>query len=277
MSTRLYALLGNPVSHSLSPAMYAAAFGALGLDAEYHAFDVRPEDLARRLTELHDAGYEGLNLTSPLKTIGAELAENTTSLLKVPINTLARTPTGWTGWNTDGSGLSDALEEDLDINLKGANVILLGAGGAARGAAFECLWRGAKTLSIGARSSVAIISLLNDLKTSNLTTHCNGFLLDDLPSVWPSNAIVINATSCGMKADDPSPINLNRLPSDIRVFDMIYAHDTALLRQARALGLKCCDGRSMLLYQGVHALGTWIGYWPPVHVIDAMRAAIRAE
>ncbi|HEY6221621.1 MAG TPA: shikimate dehydrogenase, partial [Candidatus Eisenbacteria bacterium] len=131
--TRLYAVLGHPVNHSLSPTMQSAAFRAAEIDAAYVALDVPPERLAEVLRELHRTGFSGLNLTAPHKEAAWALVQSATDEAKRSraVNTLRREESGWAGHATDGPGFA-AWIASLGLALRGARVLLLGAGGAAR-------------------------------------------------------------------------------------------------------------------------------------------------
>jgi shikimate dehydrogenase len=167
--------------------------------------------------------------------------------------------------------LAAALHDDLGVDLAGAAVILLGAGGAARAAAVECLRRRCAALWIGNRTAVNLTALLGSLRPHGVDVPLRGFDPANPPPDLPANAVLINATSAGLRPDDPAPIALHRLPAGLRVFDMIYNPPvTPLLRDAAALGLRSANGLGMLVQQGAQALRIWTGAEPDV---PAMRAA----
>ena len=165
------AVLGHPIKHSISPPMHNAALARMAEPNprfeswRYFRFDVPPADLALALDRLHDAGFAGLNLTVPHKVLawGAIDHIDVSARAIGAVNTLRRTSSGWHGFNTDGYGLATAVEETLGIQLAGTPVILLGAGGAARGAAVECLARGCASLHIANRTAANRDSLIVDL------------------------------------------------------------------------------------------------------------------
>ncbi len=275
------AVLGHPVAHSISPAMHNAALAEMAradgtfANWQYFRFDVPPERLAGALTELHAAGFHGLNLTVPHKVLAFGLVRDI-SPAAVPlgaVNTLHRTQDGWRGHNTDGHGLSAALQADLEVNLTGAAVILLGAGGAARAAAVECLQRKCASLWIANRTRAHLDALLAALRPLAGSTHLGSFdLAAGLPSeaLAKEGAVLINATSSGLKPGEPPPIALRALPAGLRVCDMIYnPPETPLLREAAALGLPRANGLSMLVHQGARSLEIWSGRPAPVPVMHA--------
>ena len=261
-------LLGHPVAHSVSPAMHTAALAVLasrepGFAAwHYDRFDVAPAELKSAIELLHTKGFAGFNVTVPHKEAALALAESADDFARAAgaANTLVRTATGWHAANTDGPGLSAALMSELNMPLRGRSVILLGAGGAARAAAVQCLQEGVSSLWIGNRGTGRLTALLQDLQPLARNIPLAGFALEQPPAHLPANAIVINSTSVGLHHEGTGPVDLRRLPSPSAVFDMVYnPPDTALLRQAAELGLPHAHGLAMLVAQGAHSLSRWTG------------------
>lgn len=276
------AVLGHPIKHSVSPAMHNAALVDLARARpefgcwRYFRFDVPPDQLPAALDRLHAAGFHGLNLTVPHKVLAFErVAEIDPAAATVgAVNTLRRTAAGWRGFNTDGYGLATALREELGVNLAGAHVVLLGAGGAARGAAVECLQRRCASLWIANRTRANLDRLLAALRPLAAGIPLQGFDPAEPPADLPAGAVVINATSAGLKPGEPAPIALHRLPRDVRVYDMIYnPPQTALLRDAAALGRPHANGLAMLVHQGARALELWTGAAVSAPVMRAAAAA----
>ena len=276
------AVLGHPIGHSISPPMHNAALEVMaGRDARYRTwkyfrFDVPPDDLADALPRLHQAGFHGLNLTVPHKVLAFGLVEEIDPGAQVigAVNTLRRTPTGWCGFNTDGYGLATAVLEALGRPLAGQAIVLLGAGGAARGAAVECLRQQCASLHIANRTAANREALLDAIRPLAGNIPVRGFDPAEIPNDVPAGALVINATSAGLKAEDPLPLDLSRLPVPAGVYDMIYNPPrTRLLQQAAQLGLPYANGMSMLVHQGVRALELWTDAQVPVEV---MRSAALA-
>ncbi|OAM89187.1 shikimate dehydrogenase [Termitidicoccus mucosus] len=276
------AVLGHPIKHSLSPAMHNAALAEMARadsrfsDWRYHRFDIPPDDLPAALELLHRKKFLGVNLTVPHKILAFDLVAEVDPAARPigAINTLHWTPAGWRGHNTDGYGLATAIRETLARELAGAPVILLGAGGAARGAAVECLQRRCASLWIANRTRANLDALLAALRplAGAGTIPLHGFNPATPPDGIPAAALVINATSAGLRDSDPAPLDLARLACrPAGVFDMIYnPPQTRLLAQAAALGLPAANGLAMLVHQGVRALEIWTGKPPPV---EPMRRA----
>jgi shikimate dehydrogenase len=277
------ALLGQPVAHSLSPAIHNAALAALACaDARFrtwrhYKFEITPAELGQALPLLHAKGFAGINLTAPHKEPVLDHAEGADAFTRAAgaANTLVRTETGWRACNTDGGGLADALRGDLGIELRGTPVILLGAGGAARAAAVQCLRDHVASLWIGNRSPDRLNALLDHLAPLAGDVPVRGFSTGQPPAGLPADALVINATTLGLKEGDAPPLDLRQLPAPAKVYDMTYNPPvTVLLRQAADLGWPRANGLSMLVNQGARSLTLWTGRPAPVEVMNnAARAA----
>ena len=307
------AVVGHPVAHSLSPRMHNAALAALAredsgwsatsgragqsrhsgqnavgaarpevalhplADWHYDKFDIAPEMLAVALDAFAERGFLGLNLTVPHKVLAISLIEEIDPAARAAgaVNTLLRTATGWKGFNTDGYGLAIGVQENLGYELGGRSVILLGSGGAARGAAVECLARGCASLAIGGRTAATRDALLADLRPLAGLLPLRGFDLASPPSDLPAGALVINATSAGLKVSEPPPIDLRLIGYPAGIYDMIYnPPQTSLLAAAAELGLQGANGLSMLVHQGARAFEIWSGV-PAMITAPLMAAALR--
>jgi shikimate dehydrogenase len=282
------AVLGHPIKHSISPAMHNAALAELArgdsrfANWRYFRFEVPPEELPHALDLLHAKRFRGVNLTVPHKILAFashRVAEIDPAARPIgAINTLRWRADAWEGFNTDGHGLREALREGLGSTLAGAHVVLLGAGGAARGAAVECLQGQVASLWIANRTRDNLDALLTLLAPLAGEIPVHGFDPRTPPPTLPPRALVINATSAGLKPADPLPVDLGALPSPAAVYDMIYnPPETPLLASARARGLPAANGLSMLVHQGARSLELWTGVPVPVGAMrDAARAAMAA-
>ncbi|MDO8543792.1 MAG: shikimate dehydrogenase [Opitutaceae bacterium] len=279
------AVLGHPIKHSISPAMHNAALAEAAksdprfADWRYFRFDVPPDDLPRALEVLHAQQFRGVNLTVPHKVLAFDrVAEMDAAARPVgAVNTLRWQKSGWHGFNTDGYGLVSAVRECLDLELGDAHIVLLGAGGAARGAAVECLQRKCRSLWLGNRTRENLKPLFNLLWPIAHGVPLHGFVPASVPADLPADALVINATSAGLHDTDHPPIDLALLPRPAAVFDMIYnPPETRLLRQAAFLALPHANGRSMLVHQGALALEIWSGLDAKLTAPTMARAAAAA-
>ena len=277
------AVVGRPVAHSLSPLIQNAALAHLALtqptfrDWRYFKFDIAPEELPQALALFHRRNFRGLNLTVPHKALAVDHLVASDAYVRAAgaANTLSWAEAGWHGANTDCYGLSAALQQDLFVELRGADVILLGAGGAARAAAVECLRQHCQSLWIGNRTPAPRDALLGEMQALAGETALHGFNLSRPPAALPAGALVINATSLGLKPGDPAPLELGTIPKPRFAFDMIYRPpQTALLKRATELGIASANGLSMLVHQGVRSLELWTGAAVPAAVMQsAARAA----
>ena len=279
-----FAVLGHPIKHSISPPMQNAALALLArtddrfADWRYFRFEIHPDDLPRALELLHAKKFLGVNLTVPHKIIAYDrIAEIDPAARPVgAVNTLRWSARGWQGFNTDGYGIAMAARETLGHDLAGTPVLLLGAGGAARGAGVECLQRGCASLWIANRTRENLDHLLEILAPLAGKIPVNGFAPNHPPANLPTGLLVVNATSAGLHESDPLPIELRALPRLAAVFDMIYNPPrTPLLRAAGELGLPHANGVSMLVHQGAKALEIWSGV-PAEKTAATMSAAARA-
>ncbi len=269
---KIFGIFGDPIEHSLSPAMQNAALRALGENACYHAFRVAQEDLGDALMGAAAMGFAGLNLTIPLKEKALELDFLQPDPLAKAIgavNTVSFGPKGMAGYNTDGWGALLALQ-DAGVKIRGKNVLIVGAGGAGRAIAYTLAQEGAE-ITIANRS----------LKRAEELAACvgaMGFCLCDLGRLVPLADIIINCTSVGMREGDARLLEGRLLQSHQAVFDIVYNRKTELLQDARAAGAVAVDGVMMLVYQGAKALEIWTGKEAPVDVMErAVREALAAR
>ncbi|MEO7797977.1 MAG: shikimate dehydrogenase [Opitutaceae bacterium] len=278
------AVLGHPIKHSISPPMHNAALAALARqdprfhDWKYFRFDIHPDDLPRALELLHARKFRGVNLTVPHKVIAFDRVSQVDPAARPigAVNTLLWTKDGWHGFNTDGYGLAAAIGETLGLSLSGTPVILLGAGGAARGAAVECLQRGCSSLWILNRTRDNLDTLFELLKPLAKETPVHRFVLSDAPPPFPARALFIQATTVGLQAAPTVPFQLQQLMSPAGVFEMIYnPPETLLLAKARELGIPHANGLSMLVHQGAKSLEIWSGI-PATQTAPTMLAAAQA-
>jgi len=277
------AVLGSPIAHSVSPPMHNTALNLMAqtqlmfCDWRYFKFDTPPEALPDALEQLHAAGFRGINLTIPHKVQAVDQVAEIDAFAKQSgaVNTLCRLDAGWAGFNSDGTGLEQALRRELGAELSGGTVILLGAGGAARAAAVQCLRAGCAELWIGNRNQDRLQGLVDCLPEVPGSARVRGFDLAAVPNNLPRGAVVVNATSLGLRADDPAPIDVSLLGADALIYDMTYGVDNALRQAASARGLRFADGLSMLVWQGVRSLEIWTGTSVPAQAM--MDGACRAQ
>ena len=250
--------------------MHNAAFAALGLDWRYLAFEVNPKNLRAAIEGAKAMNFVGLNLTVPHKLLAVEMVDALDESAEKwgAVNTIKFTEKGAIGFNTDADAIVAALREDLKLELRGAKVLLLGAGGAGRTAALKL-----------ASEHVAELFLVN--RTEEKADAIAGEIIEHFPTVkvsvgFPKTEVdlLINATSLGLKPDDSSPLDEKQfsLKQTRAVYDMIYRPtETKLLAAAKKSGCKTANGLGMLLHQGAKAFEIWTGKSAP---LDVMRRAL---
>lgn len=263
--TRLAAVIGKPVRHSLSPAMMNAAFAAAGLDWAYVAFEVGEGDAPAAVEAMRVLGLAGLNVTMPAKQAVAGAVEelSTDAALLGAVNCVRREGDRLIGENTDGPGLCRSLEMDEGIALAGRTVCLIGAGGAARSVALAFVRAGVDRLVVLNRTASAaeeLVALVPEV----------GEVGDVVPM---GTDLLVNATPVGMGEQAGSPVPEDALAPAMTVVDLVY-HPTVtpLLRLAAARGCRTVGGLGMLVHQAALSFEHWTGTEP-----DTLRMRQAAE
>jgi shikimate dehydrogenase len=276
-TTKVYAIFGHPVRHSLSPIMHNAAFGKLNLDCVYVAFDIHPNNLESTTRAIKSMGISGVNVTIPHKERIIPFLDGTAPevALTGAVNTVKNEDGKLTGYNTDVQGFLMAIKEDLGVTPNGLRIFLLGAGGAARAVLTALCMTGASEIYLINRTLHKATALASEFKKSYKDISIESYALEDTGSVEQSLTaadLLINASSTGMEGAASIELKLESLPKRSLVYDLVYKpRQTALLKKASKLGLKSAGGISMLLYQGAKSLEIWTGETAPV---DEMRKAI---
>jgi shikimate dehydrogenase len=274
-STRYCAVLGHPIKHSASPAMQNAGLASLGLNWRYLAFDVHPDELRAVIEGAKRMGFVGLNLTVPHKLLAVEMVDVLDSSAQTwgAVNTIRFEPDAngkilARGFNTDADAIVRSLQEDLGLTLRGARVLLLGAGGAGRTAALKLASEGVGSLALINRTRAKAEAIAAEIRQQFPAV---GVMTD-----YPKSEVdlVLNATSLGLKTEDPLPCDEKQfsLKQAWAAYDMVYRPaETPFLKAAKSAGCRSVNGLGMLLYQGAKALEIWSGQTAPVNV---MRAAL---
>jgi len=274
--TRVCALLGDPVEHSLSPCFQNAAFQHLSLDFIYLAFTVKAEDLRSAILGVRSLGFYGLNVTMPHKISVIqyldELDENAEKIKSV--NTILNRDGRLIGYTTDGIGALNALKYN-GVNPGGKKIVILGAGGASRSVSFA-LAKEAEELVILNRTVARAEKLVSDVRRLIVRSEkirCGGLTEENIRKELREADILINATPVGMSPnEDETPVNKKYIHPDLAVFDLVYHPlETRLLKEARMVGAKTINGLSMLIHQGAASFEIWTGIKAPIEVM--MKAA----
>jgi shikimate dehydrogenase len=275
----LYVILGDPIAHSLSPAMQNAAFDELGIDARYVALRVAPEDLATIVKQLCAMQVAGINVTIPHKQAIIPLLDGVEAQSEAygAVNTVVRLPDGkYIGHNTDGPGLVRAVAEDLGVRLGDQQVLLLGAGGAGSALAVQCAREGCPRLVLANRTREKAERIRAQLERHFPKQEQSFFVVDWEEAVVERElreaGLLINATSVGLLPGDASVLPPTMLPKHLLVYDTLYRPGpTRLEAAARAAGVRAAgNGLSLLLHQGVLGFTLWTGQPAPVSVMRRM-------
>ena len=269
--TQVIGIIGDPVAHSLSPAMHNAAFAAVGLDMIYVPLPVRGVDVGAAVEGLSALGFRGANVTVPHK--GAVLpylsSLDEDARLAQAVNTIVIDGDVLRGYNTDIQGAHSALVAACGDTLRGAPALLLGAGGAARAVALALARLGAR-LTVVNRSGGAAERLAALVTAAVPAATCLWLPLSDLTATEiTAQRLIVNGTSLGMPGAGKVPALLvDRVSTGQIVFDVVYSHaETDLLRQARKRGAITVDGRAMLVGQAAAAFTLWTGQPAPLDIM----------
>lgn len=266
-----YAVIGDPIDHSLSPWMHNAGYKALGIDAEYQRFCVKPSQLAAAVEGLCALEYSGWNVTLPLKERIIPLLDSLTPEAKRAgaVNTVKIEDGIKIGHNTDGSGFIRSVEGHLKT-LQGKKAVLIGAGGAAKGIALALAEQGMK-LHILNRTEKKAEELVKVIEHWEGSAASGEFSAGD----WLSDAdLLVQTTSVGLH-DEPFPFSIAGISAQTLVVDIIVSpRETSFLTEARKQGCRTLNGLDMLLYQGALAWEFWFGGHAPV---EAMKQALKKQ
>lgn len=256
---KLFGLIGCPVHHSLSPLMHNDAFQTLHIDAHYHAFHVEPHMLKEAVQGLKALQCAGFNVTIPHKTAVMEYMDELDETAKQmgAVNTVVNEQGKWVGYNTDGEGFVRALCEQMNVQLCGARILLVGAGGAARGIYFALLQHHVSAVDVCNRTTGKAEAFIKKEKSAV-------YSLEEGEERLAEYDIVINTTSVGMYPHvEAMPISLRNLKKDTIVSDIIYNPlMTKWLQEAKEKGARVQNGVGMFVYQGALAFEKWTGIFP---------------
>lgn len=265
-TTRIYGIIGYPIRHSLSPVMQNEALRLAGLDAVYVPFEVEPQRLEEAVKGLRALGIAGFNVTIPHKTAIIPFLDqlDESALGAGAVNTVKRVGERLIGYNTDGDGLLRTLQQSFGFDPRGKNVVMVGAGGAARGACAAFCRAGVRSISCINRTVAAAELMLTTLagRYADVTMT----VLQGRPSVddaLTTADLLVNSTSLGMSQEKISVVALDKLPEHAIVYDMVYSPAcTPLLQEAGSRGLRFANGLGMLACQGELGFLFWTDQEP---------------
>ena len=254
--TRIAAVIGDPVRHSLSPRLHNAGFAALGLDWFYVACPVAKGQAAQAIEAMRTLGIEGLSVTMPhKKSVAVAVDDLSPTAAKLgAVNCVRRDGDRLVGENTDGIGFVDSLRSQLHMDPDGLTIVIVGAGGAARSIALAMAEHGAQ-VGIFNRTASSAEEVVEIVGAASSVVQEEAIRDAD---------IIVNATPLGM-SDDSLPFDPSLLSKGQSLIDLIYEPEkTALLVEAESLGVKTLNGVGMLLHQAGAQFQLWTGCEPPL-------------
>lgn len=256
-----YAVIGDPISHSMSPSMHSQWFSDLTIDATYIPVHVKKENLADAIESLKLLGASGWNVTIPHKEAILPYLDRIDSSAELmgAVNTVIVEENGTlTGYNTDGNGFVNSLEEAMGATLHELPILIIGAGGAARGIAFALKERGYKNLACANRSISNAQRLINDLKSGRALS------LEQAEAELADFQIIIQTTPAGMISSNVAmPLSLENITSSAIVADIVYNPLlTPFLGEAKDRGARCLNGVGMFVHQGALSFHKWTNRKP---------------
>ncbi|GIP20584.1 shikimate dehydrogenase [Paenibacillus sp. J22TS3] len=268
----LLGVMGDPIAHSKSPVMHEAALRALSLQGSYVPLHVKRERLAQAVEGIRAMGFRGVNVTVPHKVEVMSLLDDIDDGARRigAVNTIVNQDGHLTGYNTDGIGYVRSLKEEVVFDLKGKTVIVLGAGGAARGIIYALLQEAPGQIVIANRTADKAVNLAREWSGLG---NLSGCAVADVRQAVSRADVLINTTSVGMHPDIHStPLESSWIPEGIVVSDLIYNPlETVFLRQAKERGCQIHGGLGMFINQGAYAFEYWTGMSAPAEV---MREAV---
>lgn len=272
-------IIGRPVKHARSPLIHQFWLRELGLEGSYERQEVMPGAVAAVLRELPAQGFRGGNITVPHKEEAFAACDDLTDVAKAAgaVNTVWFEAGRLCGDNTDGTGFVahlDQIHPEWDANRP--NIVILGAGGAARGLLVPLIDRNPASITLTNRSAERAEILVADIRKARPKAEIHIVPWENRGLALAKADLLINSTSLGMNGQPPLDIDLMPLPASAIVADIVYVPlETPLLVAARARGLKTLDGLGMLLHQAVPGFERWFGVKP--RVTDALRQHILAD
>jgi len=270
--TKIAALIGYPLKHSISPAFQQAAFDYYGLDVRYEIRETVSSELEREIEHLRQPAYLGANVTIPYKEATIPLLDRLEGLAPDigAVNTIVKKGSKLIGYNTDAGGFLRSLKDKGGFNPRGKKATMIGAGGVARAIGFVLVSSGIQSLAIFDIDLERTRNLASELKTKSiivLESDKDARFEDTISSA----DLLINCTPVGMKhssSENQSPVASELISPGSLVYDVVYnPTHTILMKQAEARGAQVVGGLSMLVYQGVEAFELWTGRKAPVDIM----------
>lgn len=279
--TRRVALLGMPLKRRHSQVMHDAAFDAAGIDARYELRELEPDAVEGAVRDARGDGWLGLGVTAPYKQVVAGLVDEVEPDAAIigAVNNVVRTDDGrLVAFNTDAPGFRVGVELAMGRSLAGADVVVVGAGGAAHAVVYACLDAGARSVVVANRTvdrATALVARFAGMGEGSLTALAAAD--PSLAGAFAAADVAVNATTVGM-IDPGATIPIELLRSEATVFDLVYVPaETPLIAAARARGMRAANGSEMLIAQAAIAFERWTGVGGMAGVMRAAVAPLLAD
>lgn len=276
-STQVLGVFGYPVRHSLSPQMHNAALRFMELNYCYLPFAVHPDNLGCAVESIRALEISGVNITIPHKVSVVRYLDvlSREAELIGAVNTICNRQGVLYGYNTDGQGFIQSLLRDANMDPRDKNIVMLGAGGAARGIGIPLALKSPRQIVVAARSEERAVKLVTDMTEASPECSCIavGLRSADLKMLVDSADILVDTTPVGMypKVAEPPVIDESYLHEGLLVCDLVYnPMRTSLLQAAEGVGASVLSGVGMLAYQGAIALQIWTGREPPFELMKGV-------
>lgn len=259
--TQIFAVVGYPIDHSLSPLMHNASMKSLNFDGIYLALNINPDDVVETLPVMKKMGFKGINLTIPHKEIvysHLETLDESAKLFK-SVNTILFEDDEIKGFNTDGYGFLKALGSSFGKEIDNDKVFILGCGGAGRTVALQSTKSKAESIWLADIDEGKILKLKDEILSLDPTMKIYYSLnLDEQIDGCKYSNLIIQASPVGMKENEKSLFPSSAFNNNQRVFDLIYMYpETSFMKNAKQSGAEVANGLGMLLYQGEKAFRIW--------------------
>ena len=266
-------IIGYPLGHSISAVIQKAGLKSIGLDGSYDVMETPPEDLISRIKYIKSNGYDGFNVTIPLKVPMSLFLDDIDDYANIAgcVNTVkVGEDKSFYGFNTDIYGFKRAIPDEIDLSDKTASI--LGTGGASRAAVVGLAERGIKNIDFYTRNIINSRQTLEYVRAKFPEINFNVYQIQNIRSLADSS-IIVNATPIGMKGfmADQMPLeraDLDKLNPNTVIYDIVYNPvKTVLIQEAQKRGLKTIGGLDMLIYQAERAIQIWTGKDPDVKLM----------
>lgn len=278
--TEVLGLIGNPVAHTMSPCIHNTIAKQMRIEAAYLPFPVE-KDIDTAVKGAYALGIKGMNITVPYKSAVIPFLKEIDHEAETigAVNTLVKVSSGYKGYNTDMPGLYRALKRE-GIQIEDAGVIIIGAGGAARAAAFMSAFKGAKNICMLNRTKEKAMEVVAEVICKTGYQNIAAYGIDEYDKVPGDGYLVLQATKAGLSPNvEDSPITDSAFFAKAAVvYDLIYnPQQTRFMKLAGEQGVKAYHGLTMLLYQGIQAFELWYDISLPDDVIEMVYTALKKE